>query len=172
MAQHDVLNGLPNRCLFDALSRQAIATAQREGIHHAFLFIDIDGFKNINDSLGHSAGDALLKQIATRLIDRVRKSDIVSHFGGDEFVVLLTEKCDIAGAKKAASEVIDVIAKPFILQEGEANVSASIGIALYPNHGTRVEELLKKSDAAMYIAKNNGKNTFRLAKDEPTFLSP
>lgn len=165
MAQHDSLTGLPNRRLFDELNILAIATAKREGTKLAFLFIDIDGFKLINDSLGHAAGDKVLQMISKRLRDRVRESDIVARFGGDEFIVLLTEKCDIAGAQTAAAEIIAVLSKPFSIGTETARVGASIGISIYPDHGTQMDELLKKSDAAMYSAKNNGKNSYRFANE-------
>lgn len=163
MAQHDSLTRLPNRRLFDELSKLAIATAKREGVSRAVLFIDIDGFKQINDSLGHSAGDQVLIAIAERLLERVRESDIVARFGGDEFVVLLTENSDVAGARRVASQIIDVISEPFDIGSDTARVGASIGIALYPDHGAGIEALLKKSDAAMYLAKKSGKNCCKLA---------
>jgi diguanylate cyclase (GGDEF)-like protein len=163
MAQHDPLTRLPNRRLFDELSQLSIATAKREGVQQAVLFIDIDGFKNINDSLGHAAGDEVLIMIAERLVERVRESDIVARFGGDEFAVLLAKKCDAAGAEKVASEIIDAISNPFNIGDSTARVGASIGIAMYPNHGACIEVLLQKSDAAMYTAKNDGKNCYRFA---------
>ncbi|MEH6826179.1 MAG: diguanylate cyclase [Motiliproteus sp.] len=163
MAQHDSLTGLPNRRLFDELSKHSISTAKREGLSRAILFVDIDGFKKINDSFGHAAGDQVLVMIAERLLERVRESDIVARFGGDEFVVLLTENCDVAGTEKVASEIIIVISQPFDIGGRAAGVGASIGIAIYPDHGTCIENLLQKSDAAMYLAKESGKNCYRLS---------
>ncbi len=163
MAQHDSLTDLPNRRLFDELSTLSIATGKRERVSRAVLFIDIDGFKKINDSLGHAAGDQVLIMIAVRLLERVRESDIVARFGGDEFVVMLTENGDAKGAEKVATQIIEVISDPFDIGGSTASVGASIGIAIFPNHGAYIEELLQKSDAAMYLAKKTGKNCYRLA---------
>jgi diguanylate cyclase (GGDEF)-like protein len=163
MAQHDFLTLLPNRLLFDELGKLSIASAKREGLQLAFLFVDVDEFKKVNDSYGHTIGDEALKIIAQRVRDRIRESDIVARFGGDEFIVLLKEKCDVAGAKQVASEIINSISKSFFVHDHEVKVGASIGIAMYPEHGLTVEELLRSADAAMYEAKKSGKNSYQFA---------
>ena len=163
MAQHDFLTSLPNRLLFDELGKLSLASAKREGLQLAFLFVDIDEFKEINDSYGHTIGDEALKIIARRVSERVRASDIIARFGGDEFMVLLKEKCDVSGAKQVASEIINSISKPFFIGDHEIKVGASIGIAMYPEHGLTVEDLLRSSDVAMYEAKKSGKNRYQLA---------
>ncbi|MEH6443162.1 MAG: diguanylate cyclase [Oceanospirillaceae bacterium] len=163
MAQHDSLTLLPNRSLFEELSELSIASAKREKTSRAVLFIDIDGFKQINDSLGHAAGDQVLKVIAGRLLARVRESDIVARFGGDEFVVMLNANCDAKGAEEVTCQIIEAISCPFNIADVQVIAGASIGIAIYPNHGTSIDELLQKSDAVMYLVKKNGKNSYKFA---------
>lgn len=163
MAQHDPLTGLPNRRLFDELSNQALAKAKREQTECVLLFIDIDEFKAVNDSLGHSAGDLLLKMIAQRLKDRLRKSDIIARYGGDEFVAFLTENSHVVDINIVASGIVSAIAEPFNIENNEVIVGASVGIAIHPRHGDTINELVKKSDDAMYMAKDNGKNTYQIA---------
>lgn len=166
MAQHDFLTSLPNRLLFDELGKLSIASARRESLQLAFLFIDIDDFKEINDSYGHAIGDETLRIIAQRVNERVRSSDIVARFGGDEFMVLLKEKFDVAGAKQVAVEILHSISRPFFVGDHEISVGASIGIAMYPDHGLTVEELLQRADTAMYEAKKRGKNNYHFASKQ------
>ena len=155
-AHYDSLTKLPNRLLgLDELMRAvAICVRQRRGL--AVLFVDLDGFSDVNDSLGHPAGDAVLMQSARRLEACIRKSDIVMRLGGDEFAVVLTELREPADAALVAHHVIKALAAPFELSEGRAHVSASVGIALYPGDGGSAEELLKHADLAMYHAKQQG----------------
>ncbi|NRA85657.1 MAG: GGDEF domain-containing protein, partial [Gammaproteobacteria bacterium] len=119
--------------------------------------------KAVNDSLGHAFGDLVLQRIAQRLQLQVRESDIVTRFGGDEFVILLAENCNAERAQQVCEKIIDSIGQPFEHNNQQVSVGASIGIAIYQEHGTTIEQLLKKSDAAMYEAKNSGKNCYRLA---------
>ena len=161
MALHDVLTELPNRRLFDELGFQALTQAKRKNVTLAVLFVDIDGFKAVNDSLGHAFGDLLLKMIALRLRQQVRDQDIVARFGGDEFVVLLTDDCHLAGAEKVAAKINAAMSAPFEAENEQVQVSASIGIAIYPEHGITMEKLVVKADIAMYTAKSSGKNCFR-----------
>jgi hemerythrin len=162
LAMHDSLTGLPNRLLFEELCELALKKAKRNIHQQATLFIDIDGFKKVNDSLGHKAGDALLVSIAERLKACIRESDVVARIGGDEFVVHLGENCTEENSKKIASQIVESISKPFVLKDGEVKVSASIGISIYPKNAKSAEELLKMADNAMYVAKRSGKNTYKL----------
>ena len=166
LANHDSLTGLPNRVLFKARTAEAMASAQRHGDRFAILFIDLDLFKNVNDSLGHAAGDLLLQQIAERTLEAVRDTDTVSRFGGDEFAVLLQRLRDEKAAESIAMKVLSVLARPFHVADHELFVTASIGIACYPSDGKTVEELLRNADAAMYSAKAGGRNSTRAFASE------
>lgn len=163
LAYHDSLTGLPNRILFYDRLNQAIAKARRGGLSIATLYLDLDGFKQINDSLGHSAGDALLCEAATRIVNCVRDSDTVARMGGDEFTVILCNTQSPETTGLVASKIIDVLSQPFTINGKTCSVSASIGVAVYPTHGKTAEQLIKIADAAMYLAKNNGKNGYRVA---------
>lgn len=165
LAQHDALTDLPNRRLFEQLCASALKTAKRGNLEQAVLFIDIDGFKAINDNLGHQAGDALLIAISRRMESTVRESDLVARIGGDEFTIHLGGTCTTNHATSIASKIISNLSEPFELDEGTAHIGASIGIALYPQDATTVNALLKHADAAMYEAKKSGKNTFKLTAD-------
>ncbi len=163
-AHFDPLTGLPNRLLgTDALSR-AVAAAARERAMLAVLFVDLDGFAEVNDSVGHAAGDRLLAETAARLQGCVRASDIVMRLGGDEFAVVLTEVRKPADAALVARNTIEALSKPYQLGEGAVFVSASIGIAIYPNDATGAEELLQHADLAMYKAKQGGRRQFAFFK--------
>lgn len=162
LALHDALTGLPNRTLFEQLSIAALNVAEREKKEQAILFLDIDGFKNINDTLGHKAGDSLLKLIAIRLKESIRSADVVARFGGDEFVIYMGGNCSENAAKLIAEKLVKQMSAPFNLDDCTANIGASVGIALYPNDGEKADLLLKYSDAAMYAAKKDGKNSYRL----------
>lgn len=186
-AEHDFLTGLPNRMLLNDRVSQAIALARRHKKHTAVLFLDLDGFKHINDSLGHGIGDKLLKSIATRLVACVRGSDTVSRQGGDEFVVLLSEIEESEDATIAASRIgravtgnhsigpydvhvdlantagrmLQAVAAPHIVDHHNLHITASIGVSVYPDDGGDAETLIKNADTAMYQAKENGRQSFQ-----------
>lgn len=163
MALHDALTGLPNRrLLIDRLSL-AIAHAQRNKGTMAVLYLDLDGLKQINDSLGHDAGDALLRLVAARLVAAVRQEDTVARLGGDEFVIGLWELNQTEGAAKLVTKVLYAVAQPYSIQGRSVDMTASIGVGIYPMHGESVETLMKQADLALYEAKRSGKNVYRLA---------
>jgi len=166
LAYHDGLTSLPNRILFSRLLTQAISQAQRYGKQLAVAFIDLDRFKQINDTLGHEAGDQLLQEVAVRLKSCLRESDIVARLGGDEFVVLLTELSEEKYAAKAAEKIVSAIAKPFVLLGQDFRVTASIGISTYPQDGHDEQTLTKNADIAMYQAKEDGKNNFQFYSEK------
>jgi len=166
LAQHDSLTDLPNRILLNDRLIQAIGMAQRHGKKLAILYVDIDRFKHINDTAGHAAGDQLLQSVSKRLLDCVRSSDTVSRLGGDEFVILLTEIAYAQDAAITAEKILAALVEPHRIAQLELHVSASIGIAAYPQDGTTAEVLLKNADAAMYQAKECGRNNFQFFKAE------
>ncbi len=161
LAHHDTLTNLPNRLLLRDRMQQAIAHCERSGCRVALLFVDLDRFKAVNDSFGHPAGDALLRDAARRLEDCVRDSDTVSRQGGDEFLVVLTELQDAEVPARVAAKIMESLAQPYRIEGHEATLSASVGIAVYPEDGAGFDELLKKADIAMYHAKESGRNAFR-----------
>jgi diguanylate cyclase (GGDEF)-like protein/PAS domain S-box-containing protein len=161
LAQHDVLTDLPNRILFADRLRQAIELAKRHGQMLAMLFLDLDRFKNINDSLGHAVGDQLLQSIGHRLTDCVRSMDTVSRQGGDEFVILLSDINHVEAAVVAADKILRAIALPHVIDDHELHITASVGIVIYPQDGINDATLLKNADAAMYHAKENGRNNYQ-----------
>jgi diguanylate cyclase (GGDEF)-like protein len=161
LASHDSLTNLPNREMFNELLRYAIEAADRYQRRFAVLFIDLDRFKVINDSLGHDAGDLLLVEIANRLRQTLRSSDVVARLGGDEFVVLLEETSESHDIERIAHNLLSVLSQPMQLSGHECHTTASIGIAMYPTDGTDVQTLTKNADMAMYLAKEDGKNGFR-----------
>lgn len=165
-ANHDVLTGLANRSLLSDRIRQAIVSAERSGRAAALLLLDLDGFKVINDSLGHPAGDALLQAVAERLCALVRKADTVARLGGDEFVIVLPGLVNVADAGFVAGKVLSALASPFVIDRQELHVGVSIGISLYPQDGTHEEVLLKNVDLAMYRAKFEGRNQFHFYTEE------
>ena len=160
MAHHDGLTQLPNRDLLHDRLGQMVAQAQRTGKIVALLFLDLDRFKSINDSLGHIVGDELLKAVAERLIGCVRDSDTVARWGGDEFTLILTNIGHPLDVAKIAQKILDALSKPFILGP-ELFITASIGITLYPSDGQDVDNLFRNADAAMYQAKEQGKNNYK-----------
>ncbi len=162
LAYHDPLTALPNRILFNERLSGAIALAQRHGHSLGVLFIDLDGFKQVNDSMGHGTGDLLLQQVAKRLTQCVRESDAVARLGGDEFVVLLNELSSEHSAEGVADKILDLLHTPFVLADQRIDVSVSIGIALFPDHGIDGTALLEKADAAMYQVKSRSKNNFKM----------
>jgi len=160
LAHKDTLTGLPNRTLFYELAEHSINVAKRHETGVAVLFIDLDGFKAVNDSFGHNVGDGVLVEATNRISDCLRQSDSVSRIGGDEFIVLLEDvsaKDDIA---RIAKHIVDSISKTIEVSGCDCDISTSIGISRYPSNGTNIEALMKKSDAAMYKVKNSGKNNF------------
>ena len=160
MAHHDALTGLPNRNLLQDRLDQALALAQRHRHRVAVMFLDLDRFKPINDTLGHEVGDELLKVVAQRLRGAVRAVDTVARLGGDEFVVVLPEIADADAAARVAEKIIASFASPVQIGPHELTASTSIGIALYPDDNDAVHGLMKQADAAMYLAKRAGRNRF------------
>lgn len=161
LAYHDVLTGLNNRFSLQSQLDQALSMVHREQRALAVVFLDLDRFKTINDTLGHAVGDALLKDVALRLRDSVRESDIVARLGGDEFVVVLTEVEDAAAAARLADEILHTLALPYRIGEEELHSTASIGLAFYPDDGENGETLMKNADTAMYHAKSLGRNNIQ-----------
>jgi len=160
LATHDGLTGLPNRLMFMQLLALSIETARRHGRTLAVLFIDLDRFKVINDTLGHEAGDVLLRELSVRLRESLRAADVVARLGGDEFVVLLQE-VDQARAASVARDILAVVMKPVVILGQECRVTASIGICLHPDGGQDDQAIMKNADMAMYLAKEEGKNNFQ-----------
>ncbi len=160
LAYHDALTGLPNRLLFNDRMRQMLNQAKREHLQFALLFVDLDGFKAVNDNQGHAAGDELLKLVAKRLGSCVREADTVARLGGDEFVILLRDASDKLGLKLIAQKIIESLAAPYNLSVGSANISASMGISRYPSDALAPERLMSCADEAMYQAKHIGKNCY------------
>jgi diguanylate cyclase (GGDEF)-like protein len=166
LASHDSLTNLPNRDTFNELLHHAIEAAHRYQRQFALLFIDLDRFKVINDSLGHDAGDILLVETANRLRNALRASDVVARLGGDEFVVILEETAESDDVENIARNLLSMLSEPLQLSGHECHTTASIGIAMYPSNGTDVQTLTKNADMAMYLAKEDGKNGFRFFTKE------
>ncbi len=162
IAEHDFLTGLPNRALLTDRLAQSIELAQRHGKKLALIYLDLDHFKHINDSLGHEIGDKVLQSAATRLQTCVRLSDTVSRQGGDEFVVLLPEVEDVQEAVVTAKKLIEAMAQPHLVTGHELRVTISIGISIYPDDGQDSETVVRNADTAMYQAKKTGRNTYQL----------
>ncbi|MCC6808574.1 MAG: EAL domain-containing protein, partial [Deltaproteobacteria bacterium] len=162
IANHDALTQLPNRALFVRSLAEAIARARRRGNRLSVLFIDLDRFKNINDTLGHDAGDRLLCEMANRLRASLRETDTVARLGGDEFVVLAEDTAGALPAIQVAQRILDTVTRAHVLDGRECHVTASVGIATYPDDGLDASALLKHADIAMYRAKDKGKNAFEL----------
>lgn len=158
LASLDPLTGLPNRVLLLDRIDQAILRAQRQKNHVGLMFIDLDGFKDVNDTFGHLAGDELLKQIAEHLRATVRAGDIVARLGGDEFIIGVLDAASIDYMQTVADKILHAIHQPVLIAGQLVTISASIGIAVFPEHGDNAEALLKCADAAMYAAKEAGKN--------------
>ena len=165
LAYFDSLTNLPNRRLLQDRAEQALASAEREGEQVALLFVDLDHFKTINDSLGHTAGDLLLVEVAQRLQSCVRRMDTVARLGGDEFVVLLTD-ITIEGATEVARKLIYRVARPYQIENHELGVTPSVGISVFPQDGRDFESLLKHADTAMYRAKESGRNGYQFFASE------
>ena len=174
LAHHDALTQLPNRQLLQDRLQQLIGLAQRRGEGFTLLFVDLDNFKQINDSLGHAAGDLALQEVAARLGASIRAVDTVARLGGDEFVILAPGLCREADIGLVAGKIVSALQQPMSLDGSSFNIGASIGCALYPDHGEDMESLLKHADAAMYQAKHSGGNTHAIfrAAVEPVAAKP
>lgn len=162
LAYHDSLTGLPNRRLFNDRLEVAIATASRKKQRLALLFLDLDNFKNVNDGLGHAAGDELLQETARRLRGKVRDEDTVARLGGDEFILLLVGIQEPEYAAVVSQRILDDLAKPFRLRGRQFYLSASVGITISPDDGSEAEALVSNADMAMYRAKSAGRNNYKL----------
>jgi diguanylate cyclase (GGDEF)-like protein/PAS domain S-box-containing protein len=162
MAQYDALTHLPNRALFNDRLQQAIIAAQRNKAHLALMFIDLDKFKPVNDTYGHGVGDQLLKEVALRIQDCLRESDTAARIGGDEFVILLPAIETQQDASKVGEKILHTLNQPFLLAGHTLQISASIGVAVYPQHGSDEKHLVKSADIAMYHAKKNGRNNVKM----------
>jgi diguanylate cyclase (GGDEF)-like protein/PAS domain S-box-containing protein len=160
-AMHDQLTGLPNRAMFVESLDHAVRKARRRQGRFSVLFIDLDHFKEVNDTLGHAAGDQLLQSVSERLASAVRQSDLVARFGGDEFVVLIEEHRGPEEVMIVAQKILAYLERPLLLEWREVKISGSVGISSYPDDGTDVETLMKNADAAMYQAKERGRNNFQ-----------
>lgn len=162
LANHDLLTGLPNRARFLERLHEALINADRDTSRVAVILLDLDRFKSINDSLGHHAGDQLLKQVAQRLLKCIRETDIVARLGGDEFVVILTRLKSLTAAELLADNIINEINRPYQIDNHNIKSGASLGVAMYPQDGNDAGELLQKADLAMYRAKSTGRNCYRV----------
>jgi diguanylate cyclase (GGDEF)-like protein/PAS domain S-box-containing protein len=160
LAQHDYLTNLPNRLLFRDRFNQQLAMAKRHNKKFAVIFLDLDRFKPVNDTLGHQQGDKLLIAVAGRLSSLVREIDTVSRFGGDEFAILVSEVNDHQDVTTLAEKILAALNKPFLLDGHTVRISGSLGIAMYPDHGSDMDTILDKADSAMYQAKRSGKNIY------------
>ncbi len=166
MAYYDALTGLPNRTLLQDRLAKALAGARRRKEKVALLFLDLDRFKNINDSLGHSVGDLLLQEVAERLKKWSRELDTVARLGGDEFLIVLGGVKEAADAAVAAERLMDAMTAEFVVEGLPLSVSCSLGVSIFPEHGADCETLIKNADAAMYCAKENGRNNFQFFTEE------
>jgi diguanylate cyclase (GGDEF)-like protein len=166
LAYYDALTGLPNRTLLQDRLLTALADARRQKCKVALLFLDLDRFKDINDSLGHSVGDLLLQEVAKRLKAWGREQDTVSRLAGDEFLILLTHIKDLPDAAVATERFMDAMTAEFVVQGHSVNVGCSVGISVFPDHGADGETLIKNADAAMYSAKDGGRNIFRFFTED------
>ncbi|MBV7536678.1 EAL domain-containing protein [Duganella sp. sic0402] len=160
LAHHDPLTALPNRLLFNDRLQHALQRASRDGEQLALLFIDLDRFKNVNDTLGHHIGDELLKQVAQALLDRLREGDTLARLGGDEFIVLLEDIDNQYGASLVAEKLVQMFEQPFMVAGHELFVTCSVGISLFPDDATDLNMLIRNADVAMYQAKARGRNGF------------
>lgn len=160
MAFYDTLTELPNRLMLKSHLNKVLSRAKRTKHEFVIMFLDLDGFKAVNDTLGHETGDALLKDVATRLNACVREEDLVSRIGGDEFIIVFEETSKDT-VEEIADRIIVNIANPYYISEKEARVTPSIGISIYPEHGTDIDSIIDHADKAMYVAKSKGKNRYQ-----------
>jgi len=166
MAQHDALTRLPNRALFNDRLKQSILLAERQGKQLAVLFVDLDQFKKVNDSLGHAMGDKLLRSVAGRLVASVRRADTVCRLGGDEFVILLAEVSSREAAAAIVRKILRAVAAPHVLDNKSLDLSVSVGGSIYPGDGQDAETLLGQADAAMYEAKGHGRSGYQFFRSD------
>jgi two-component system cell cycle response regulator len=163
LAMHDALTGLPNRrLLMDRLSL-SITHAHRNKRTMAVMYLDLDGFKQVNDTLGHDVGDKLLNMVAARMAAAVRQEDTVARLGGDEFVIALWELIHADGLARLVSKVIQAVSQPYVINGHTVSVTTSVGVSIYPTHGDDADTLMKNADLALYEAKRAGKNDYRIA---------
>jgi len=166
LADHDPLTGLPNRRLLEDRLTQALAASQRNSRQTAVMFVDLDRFKAINDSLGHAAGDVVLKEVAERLVRQLRVVDTICRIGGDEFVVVLPEIKRVSDAANVAAKILEAVAQPFLVDDRELQFTSSIGISIFPDDGRDAESLIRNADAAMYHAKETGRANYQFFTDQ------
>ncbi|MBF0584512.1 MAG: GGDEF domain-containing protein, partial [Magnetococcales bacterium] len=168
LASHDTLTGLPNRMLFHALLDQEVRRAARYQQTLAVGFLDLDHFKAVNDTLGHEAGDLLLKAVSVRIRQQLRDSDTLARLGGDEFTLILPTIGDQDNAIAVSNKIVQALSEPFIIQEQACRIGASIGLSLFPDHGQSAHLLLQAADHAMYVVKKKGRNGVALfTRDGP-----
>jgi len=163
LALHDALTGLPNRRLLMDRLNSSISHARRNKCATAVMYLDLDGFKQINDTLGHDAGDILLRMVSARLLAVVRQEDTVARVGGDEFVIVLWDLKQDNDVSSLMSKLIKAVSQPYRIQDQDVSITVSVGVAIYPTHGDEVEVLMKSADLALYEAKHAGKNDYRIA---------
>jgi len=168
LAHHDPLTKLPNRLLLTSRLSQAIKRAKRENSKIAVLFLDLDKFKEINDTFGHSYGDEILTTVTTRFKIAMREKDTIARIGGDEFIILIEEMDDVSDVDQVLTKLLNVFKEEFLVFQHSFKLTASIGVAIYPNDGKQIEDLVKNADAAMYQAKDAGRNTYRFYTEEMT----
>lgn len=171
LALHDPLTGLSNRRLLKDRMNLAIVHGRRNNFSMGVLYLDLDGFKQVNDTYGHSTGDALLGMVAKRLVESVRGEDTVSRMGGDEFVIVLLDVNHDNDVSSLVSKLVKTIAQPYFIKGHKLKITVSVGVALYPTHGTDVESLITNADQAMFAAKSAGKNGFRVAVPSGTLTT-
>ncbi|MDE2440609.1 MAG: diguanylate cyclase, partial [Betaproteobacteria bacterium] len=164
-AQSDPLTDLPNRTLFYDRLQVALVLARRYGYAFALFYIDLDHFKEVNDTMGHAAGDQLLVETGRRLLQAVRESDTVARLGGDEFAVILPKVGGRQEVEEVAKRVVAALARPFDLSCGAVSISGSVGVAIYPEHGGDLESIRACADAALYVVKEGGRNGYRIAEN-------
>jgi two-component system cell cycle response regulator len=163
LALHDALTGLPNRQLLLDRIPLAISHARRNKSTMALMYLDLDGFKQINDTRGHDVGDSLLRMVAARLVAAVRQEDTVARIGGDEFVIAFWGLGQSDGVDRVAAKIIEAVSRPYSIQGRSVSISASVGVSVYPVHGDDVQALMKSADLALYDAKHAGKNNYVIA---------
>jgi len=171
LAMHDALTGLPNRRLLMDRLALSIAHAHRNKSTMAVMYLDLDGFKSVNDSAGHDVGDMLLRLVADRLVAAVRQVDTVARMGGDEFVIALWETSYPDGVEKLVTKVIQAVAQPYQFLDSSMRITASVGVSVYPHHGEQGEALMKRADQALNGAKRAGKNNYHMASNPDSMLA-
>lgn len=172
LAFHDALTNLPNRRLLKDRLTQALSFAQRRRCHLALMYLDLDHFKTINDTLGHDGGDELLLAVASRLTQSVRATDTVARMGGDEFVILLPEVANTQAAARVAQQILDTLQTPITIKDTSLQVGVSIGVALYPDGADDLTALMQVADQAMYIAKQRGRHCYHIFEPEVPQTNP